>query len=245
MSRSRWCSPAWCFAHRVELASFIGGAGFVFYLWLPHSLARSLAPGENGVRAVYWLLALLNGATSALRIWAGGVLGGARMMAVDVQTDALLAAGPYRHVRNPIYLADIVTLAGMGLVVPWPGALAVWLLLALAYPRITAHEEASLGAAFGEAYRQYRNSVPRLLWRRAAWGAPSAGATFSWREGVANNFLYLPLAPGFAVAALTGSLWRGVAVGASGPVGWVALHFWRNFRKDGLARRNGANGARG
>jgi hypothetical protein len=41
---------------------------------------------------------------------------------------------------------------------------------------------------------------------------------------------------------LTGVLWHGVAVGAVGPVAWVAVHFWRNFRKGGLHERSTASG---
>jgi protein-S-isoprenylcysteine O-methyltransferase Ste14 len=248
MSKPRALSSAWCFEHRVEIAGLIGGIGFVFYVCMPLSLARAAAPflqkdPDEFVRRVYWLLALLNVLASALRIWAGGTLGGARMMAVNVQTDALLTAGPYGHVRNPIYLADILTLAGMGLVVPWPGALLVWLLLRLAYPRIIAHEEANLRAAFGARYDEYAHHVDRLDWSFKAWRGERRGGAFSWREGLTNNFIYLPLVPGFVVCALTGALWHGVAVGAAGPVGWIALHFWRNYNRGGLARRGDANGA--
>jgi protein-S-isoprenylcysteine O-methyltransferase Ste14 len=242
MSKSKLFSRAWFFAHRVELASLIGGIGFAFYLGWSKSLLHELAfglslPSDVFVRAGYWFLALMNLAASAIRIWAGGTLGGARMMAVDVQTDALITAGPYRHVRNPIYLADILTLAGMGLVVPWPGAAVVWALLLLTYPRVIAHEEANLTVARGPAYEAFIREVPRLGWRMPAWRDGQGGGAFSWREGLTNNFIYLPLVPGFVVCALTGVLWHGVAVGAIGPLGWVALHFWKNFKPGGLAHR--------
>jgi protein-S-isoprenylcysteine O-methyltransferase Ste14 len=207
-------------------------------------IAQTLAlPGDGFVRGAYWLLAGLNVIASALRIWAGGTLGGARMMAVNVQTDTLLIAGPYRHVRNPIYLADVLTLSGMGLVTPWPGLVAVIVLLMWVYPRVIAHEEANLHRAFGGVYDDYRHAVPRLTWSRRPWmGAACCERLFSWREGLANNFLYLPLIPGFVVCALTGVLWHGVAVGAVGPVAWVAVHFWRNFRKGDLHERSTASG---
>ncbi len=236
-------SGRWFFAHRVELASLIGGIGFLFYLWLDESLLRAtgrllqIDPGAF-VRAGYWALAGANLVASTIRIWAGGTLGGARMMAVDVQTDALITAGPYAHVRNPIYLADIITLAGMGFVVPWPGALLMWALLALVYPRVMAHEEANLTGKLGEVYVQFKRHVPRLSWRFSGWHGGHAAGAFSWREGLENNFIYLPLVPGFVVCALTGVLWHGVAVGAIGPLGWVALHFWRNFKPGGLARQD-------
>jgi len=232
----------WCFRHRVELASLCGGAGFLFYLWMPESslvlLARAAGvPTGPFVRGGYLLLALLNILASVLRIWAGGTLGGARMMALKTQTTALITSGPYGHVRNPIYLADNLTLAGMGFVVPWPGTLLVWLLLPVIYGSVISHEERQLGEAFKTAYTAYRHNVPRLGWRFSAWRSTGAPVRFRPAEGVVNNFLYLPLIPGFLVSAATGNLWHGVLVGAAGPVGWVILHFWRNFRQGGLARR--------
>ena len=239
-SESSW--GRWCFRHRVELACICGGVGFLFYLWTSESSLVLLAsttgfPADPFVRGGYLLLALLNTLASALRIWAGGILGGARMMAVEAQTTALITSGPYAHVRNPIYLADILTLAGMGFVVPWPGTLLVWLLLPVVYGSITSHEEQQLGKAFKTGYAEYRQNVPKLGWRFFPWKDKSTPVRFSLSEGFINNFLYLPLVPGFLVSATTGKLWHGVLVGVAGPVGWVILHFWRDFRPGGLARR--------
>ncbi|NLH47169.1 MAG: isoprenylcysteine carboxylmethyltransferase family protein [Myxococcales bacterium] len=240
MKQGQTASAKWCFTHRVELASLIGVVGFFFFPWFPQSLLRLTADllssrPEGLIRLGYVLLAILNLLASALRIWAGGTLGGARMMAVQVQTNAMITAGPYSRVRNPIYLADILTLAGMGLVVPPPGSLVVWLLLVYVYPRIMSYEEESLGRALGEPYLEYQRRVARLDWSFRPLVPPTTGV-FSWREGLLNNFIYLPLVPGFLVCALTGVLWHGVLVGAAGPLGWVGLHFWRNFKKDGLTR---------
>ena len=234
------------FRHRVELASLIGGIGFLFFLFTPVHAARFSArifelPEEAFVSGVYVALAFLNLAAAALRIWAGGTLGAARMMAIDVQSESLITAGPYGHVRNPIYLSDVMTLAGMGLVVPWPGSLTVWILLALIYPRLMHYEEQNLLTSLGDSYAQFQNEVPRFGWRMRAYrpeGEKVTGA-FDWREGIANNFIYLPLIPGFFVCAATGTLWHGVAVGAIGPVAWIALHFWRNFKPGGLAEKAG------
>jgi protein-S-isoprenylcysteine O-methyltransferase Ste14 len=232
----------WCFEHRVELASLIGGIGFLFFLFSTDHLSRALAqrfawPEETSVRGIYIFLALVNTLSGALRIWAGGTLGGARMMAVHVQTDAIITAGPYGRLRNPIYLADIMTLGGMALVVPWPGSVLVLFLLATIYPLVMSHEERSLAAALGQPYVNYKDSVRRLIPRLTRYNGGVGGGAFDLREGLVNNFIYLPLIPGFAVSAVTGTLWHGVAVGAIGPLGWVALHFWRNFKPGGLAEK--------
>ncbi len=238
---SRLPRDEWFFAHRVELASLAGGVGFAFYLIDDLSICETLfafagfAP-DSAMRGVYVFLALLNVFASALRIWAGAIIGGERMMSVAVRTDDLIASGPYAHVRNPIYLSDLAILAGMGLVVPWSGSLVVWGILAFVYPRVMRHEEAMLGRRFGSRYLEFCRRVPRLIPRfRSAIDRPRI-SPIDWREGARNNFLYVPLVPGFVVCAATGRLWHGVAVGAAGPVFWVALHFWRNFGPAGLAR---------
>jgi protein-S-isoprenylcysteine O-methyltransferase Ste14 len=126
----------------------------------------------------------------------------------------------------------------MGLVVPWPGSLLVWTLLPILYSRIIAYEEEILSARFGSAYSQYSSGVPRLRWKISASNTGGAGV-FTWKEGLFNNFIYLPLIPGFLVCASTGVLWHGVAVGAIGPLAWIVLHFWRNFKPGGLSRKGG------
>ncbi|MBZ0271515.1 hypothetical protein K8I61_05735 [bacterium] len=222
------------FRHRVEAACVVAAAGFSAYLF-DNRQAIDLAAAWLGapvaaVRQVNYLaLAAMNAGASFLRVWAGGTLGAARMMAFDVRTDRLIVAGPYAHLRNPIYAADIVSLGTMALVVPPAGAIAMLALLAFIYPVLMRHEEAALLAARGDAYARFRDAVPRLVCRpRAYEGAIALGV--NWREGVLNNFLYLPLVPGFLVCAVTGVLGYGVLIGAAGPVGWVILHFARNAR---------------
>jgi len=236
---SKW--NRWLFEHRVEAASLIGGIGFVFYLFTPRHFTESAA-GLVGVnpdaasQSVYIFLALWNLAAGILRIWAGGTLGGARMMNVRVQTDALILSGPYAHVRNPIYLSDIMTLAGMGLVVPVLGGVTVWLSIWFVYRKLTAYEQASLSQNRSGSYSTYIQNVPKWGWRIKPYRAENVSPIeFNLREGLANNFIYLPLVPGFITCAITGVLWHGVAVGAAGPLAWVLLHFWRNFKPGGLA----------
>lgn len=232
----------WLFEHRVEMASLAGGIGFLFFIWQPNHLTRQIAqwlalPEQATVRWVYLFLAGVNFLSGTIRIWAGGTLGGARMMAVGIQTDKLITGGPYNHLRNPIYLADILTLSGMALVVPWPGSILVIGLLAFIYPQLMSYEEERLTNDLGEPYADYREKVPRILARISPYRSDQPATPFCLREGVENNFIYLPLIPGFVACAITGTLWHGVAIGAIGPVGWVALHFWRNFKKGGLAQR--------
>lgn len=77
---------------------------------------------------------------------------------------ALVAQGPYRLSRNPIYLGLLLCLAGVGLMADklWILAmlLPVWAVLRYA---VIALEERYLEARFGEDYRRYKAAVRRWL----------------------------------------------------------------------------------
>ncbi len=75
----------------------------------------------------------------------------------------LVTAGPFRRSRNPLYLSQLLFLAGLGLLgFPWLLPIAVpqaILLDRLVIPR----EERLLEACFGEAFGSYRKRVRRWL----------------------------------------------------------------------------------
>jgi protein-S-isoprenylcysteine O-methyltransferase Ste14 len=76
----------------------------------------------------------------------------------------VVVTGPYRWVRNPIYLAALLVVVGeacLFLSVPllaYAGAMAV-----LFHIFVIGYEEPTLARRFGEAYLDYRRKVPR--WR--------------------------------------------------------------------------------
>lgn len=75
-----------------------------------------------------------------------------------------VAAGPYRFVRNPMYLGAAGVLAGSALAAGSPAILllaAAFLLLAHAF--VLLHEEPALRRRFGEPYAAYTREVGRWL----------------------------------------------------------------------------------
>jgi protein-S-isoprenylcysteine O-methyltransferase Ste14 len=80
----------------------------------------------------------------------------------------LVVAGPYRFVRNPMYLGANLALAGAALLYESWGLLAYDLAFALVtHMFVVIYEEPTLRASFGEPYQSYRERVrrwwPRLL----------------------------------------------------------------------------------
>jgi len=75
-----------------------------------------------------------------------------------------VAAGPYRYVRNPMYIGAFGILAGAGLALRSPSIIGVGVLfLLLVHLLVLLYEEPSLGSRFGDPYLHYKSSVHRWL----------------------------------------------------------------------------------
>jgi protein-S-isoprenylcysteine O-methyltransferase Ste14 len=80
-----------------------------------------------------------------------------------------VAAGPYRFVRNPMYIAAFTVLLGFGLYEQSPAILLftlAWLLAAHLF--VILYEEPHLHSTFGAPFDDYCRSVRRWLPRRSA-----------------------------------------------------------------------------
>lgn len=138
--------------------------GFLLGGWGLGRLAGLPSIGGEAVARVA-VAGLLIGFGLALELWA---IGAFRRRRTAVQpwkpSTALVAEGPYRFSRNPIYLGFAVTYLGLAL------ALNSWLALALLAPcllvvdrGVIAREERYLSAKFGASYDAYRARVRRWI----------------------------------------------------------------------------------
>ena len=80
------------------------------------------------------------------------------------ESSALVAAGPYRLTRNPMYLGMAGTLLGTGVMLGSVTPLLVVPAFAVTIDlRFIRYEEAALERAFGREYIDYRSRVRRWL----------------------------------------------------------------------------------
>jgi protein-S-isoprenylcysteine O-methyltransferase Ste14 len=88
---------------------------------------------------------------------AGGTAG------MEVTPDRILAVGPYRYTRNPMYLGHLIFLTGLALTF-WSW-LALLILAARAcwFQRRVLHDEARLTNKFGSEYEAYCAKVKRWI----------------------------------------------------------------------------------
>jgi len=119
----------------------------------------------------------------ATRAWAVRHIGSISRTRTN-RLGALMTAGPFALVRNPLYVGNFGIWIGLvlasGLLWMLPVA---WLVFALQYSAITRFEEAALVARFGEAYVAYARAVPKW-WPRltGVHGALRDAGTQPWRE---------------------------------------------------------------
>ena len=77
--------------------------------------------------------------------------------------DRIVEAGPYRWVRNPMYLGHLVFFAGMALVLHSWIAAAVLAFHIVWFDLRVRSDERHLAATFGDSYRDYCRRVKRWI----------------------------------------------------------------------------------
>ena len=148
--------------------------------WLPLELSRlgvvSFAAASPIVIVLGALAALLG---AVLRVWGTAYLGYSTVHHGDMRAGAVMADGPYRYMRNPLYLGGWFMMIAVSLLMPPSGALFTVVLLTVFYLRLILGEEAFLAGKLGQPYEQYLRAVPRLIPRLRS-SLPPAGNKPHW-----------------------------------------------------------------
>jgi protein-S-isoprenylcysteine O-methyltransferase Ste14 len=132
--------------------------------WLALDLSRTGIVSFAAASPLVIVAAILVAAASVvLRVWGTAYLGPFTVTHAKMQAGALLADGPYRHVRNPLYLGSWCLFAAMAFAMPATGALFAMVLLTVFLLRLILGEEAFLSGELGEPYQEYLRAVPRLF----------------------------------------------------------------------------------
>ncbi len=98
-----------------------------------------------------------------LRTWGAAYLGSGVVKDAAMHGDRVMAAGPYRYLRNPLYVGTFLHTLALSLLMLPSGAIFTIVLIGVFQLRLIFAEEPFLGAKLGEAYRAYCSKVPRLL----------------------------------------------------------------------------------
>jgi protein-S-isoprenylcysteine O-methyltransferase Ste14 len=98
-----------------------------------------------------------------LRTWGTAYLGPSVVHDGAMHGEGVIAAGPYRYVRNPLYLGNLIHTVALALLMPPSGAIFCILAIGIFQLRLIAAEESFLTAKLGEPYLAYCAKVPRLV----------------------------------------------------------------------------------
>jgi protein-S-isoprenylcysteine O-methyltransferase Ste14 len=82
---------------------------------------------------------------------------------LSVPPERIVQDGPYRFVRNPMYLGHMIFLAGVALLLGSWIAVAVLAFHLVWFDGRARADEAHLESLFGDAYRAYRRRVKRWI----------------------------------------------------------------------------------
>ena len=171
--------------------------------WLALELTRSGSmPFHLATPAVIIAGASIAAIGAMLRVWGTAYLGSTIVQSANMRAESVMADGPYRFVRNPLYLGLWCMVAALAFMMPPTGALFAIVLLTLFLLRLIFGEEAFLSQQLGEPYRAYLASVPRLI-PRLRTSVARSGSKPDWMRGVLAEIL--PIGVFFTLAILSWS----------------------------------------
>ncbi|HET6511960.1 MAG TPA: isoprenylcysteine carboxylmethyltransferase family protein [Candidatus Kapabacteria bacterium] len=105
-----------------------------------------------------------------IRIYSVGYAGLETRATSDVGAPRLVTAGPYGHVRNPLYVGNILMYTGIGVMggIWWLPLLGL-LWFGFQYYMIVEREQSFLRREFGAEYQTYCEHVPAFFPRITPW----------------------------------------------------------------------------
>jgi protein-S-isoprenylcysteine O-methyltransferase Ste14 len=138
-------------------------------------------------------------AAAILRTWAAAYLGSSIVQAASMHGEGVVASGPYRHLRNPLYVGIFLHTFALALLMPPSGAIFCILAIGFFQLRLIAAEQSFLTAKLGEPYLAYCAKVPGLIpsikprvpqsTQHARWLTAFLGEIYMW--GVVLSFAIL------------------------------------------------------
>jgi protein-S-isoprenylcysteine O-methyltransferase Ste14 len=170
------------------------------WLWLASQLAGLHWLGFTAATVAVLIAGILCAIVAAsLRTWATAYMDISVVKDLSLHGDHVVAAGPYRYLRNPLYLGTFIHTLALALLMPVSGAVFVIIFVGLFSLRLVTIEEAFLTEQLGEPYLAYRAKVPSLfpalspqvsaLPIQPKWASALLGELYYW--GVAISFLAL------------------------------------------------------
>jgi protein-S-isoprenylcysteine O-methyltransferase Ste14 len=201
----------WEFANRATVFGLIFGLTFPLYAFDHQNSAVALANWlgarlqvntDHAARLLFAVAAFLLVMAALIRTWASSYLQASVVYATEVKSESLVADGPYRRVRNPLYFANVLMIIAMGAMMSRLGFLVAVIAMVVFCYRLILREEDELQASQGQPYLDYCKAVPRF-WPSLRPRVASAGRQARWAEGFKAESWYWGLAVALIAFAAT------------------------------------------
>ncbi len=152
--------------------------------WLALEFSRTGIASFSVATPMLIIIAAIIAALAVLfRVWGTAYLGAGTVTNANMIAGKVMADGPYRFVRNPLYIGLWCMVMAMTFMMPVTGALFSAILITIFAIRLTLGEEAFLAGKLGEPYLAYQKAVPRFV-PRLRGAPPPAGAKPHWLRGL-------------------------------------------------------------
>jgi len=134
------------------------------WLWLSFQLSQSGWVDLSTATIVVTSAAILSAALGAwLRFWGSAYLGAATVHSNQMHAIEVMDAGPFAHLRNPLYVGAFFTMLAISILMPPSGAAFCIAAYVIFIARIIGVEKAFLTEQIGSAYAAYCKHVPAVL----------------------------------------------------------------------------------
>lgn len=180
-------------------------------LILPDTAETSAQFGRF-ITAFFALGTLIVAVGALIRSWAESYLHSSIVHDAALHGEQLVADGPYRYVRNPLYLGNLFLAVGIGFLASRSGFLVIAIGMWIFVYRLILREESTLLKSQGESYRRFYAAVPRFL-PALTPRVPASGAKPNWLDGFTGELF----------------MWSGVAAMAVYTFTKNILYFWVVF----------------
>ena len=126
-----------------------------------------------------------------IRFWGVSWAGSETRTTGSVGGTFLIISGPFAHVRNPLYVGNILMYFGLGVmsfaIFPYLQIVAI-LFFIIQYHFIISEEEGYLAKTYGKSYEDYVKNVPRFFPRLTSYKSKEVvQPPFDWRDGLKSE----------------------------------------------------------
>jgi protein-S-isoprenylcysteine O-methyltransferase Ste14 len=164
-------------------------------------------------------------AAALLRTWATSYLRTEVMQDSRLRADSVVADGPYRFVRNPLYLGSMMLALAVSVLASRIGAIVIIAGLVIFYSRLIRLEEANIEREQGERYRQFCRRVPRLM-PSLTPRVPPTGARPRWAQAFVGEVFMWGFFAAEATLAITLNVTAFFALMGAGLVIHILVGYW-------------------